>query len=592
MNLVASRSASRLRVRSSFAIAGFIATMATASLGCREPTRITVLLTTDVPCDQTRGSTMTIGAPGQIEDKAIAATSSACTPTGGRIGSIVVVPSNADNDEVGIKAVLGVGKNASDCKPPYGRGCIVARRALHFLPQTPLVVPIHLEAACDGVSCDPNTTCVHGQCLPDTIHDSAACESATGCDEGVLFPDAGAPDSTVADGPVTDGPNDAPRDGGTPDSAIDATITACGDMGGLAPGAPWPMTGYCPTRISRSPFVGPQTSNLKWSIPVSEIASVAIAADGSIYFVDNGALTAIGPDGGAKWSSSVSTMSGSTPTLGSDGNIYVGSAYVPTIYAFAADGGVVDTYPTGFDAGGVAVDFRASNGTLFLRLYDQPNNTGNVYVGVYDVGARRLVYKAPIGTVNAFELTVAPNGTIYASGYDAVLRAIAAGGSTAFTYDARLLTGAISPALFDGRHVAFGTYAGLFARDAFDGGPAWVAPLSTTGTGGVAVGADGTMYITTNDGQLVAVNPDNGGMRWSTALPSSPNAPCTPVIDGNGTIYVGTDIGVNAIRADGGVAWSYRTPTIVRDYLQIGDGVLIFHTDFSDGGMTLYAVGP
>lgn len=118
VNLVASRSASRLRARTSFAIGTFLATMATAVLGCREPTRITVLLTTDVPCDQTRGSTMTIGAPGQIEDKAIAATSSACTSAGGRIGSIVVVPSNADNDEVGIKAVLGVGRSASECKPP------------------------------------------------------------------------------------------------------------------------------------------------------------------------------------------------------------------------------------------------------------------------------------------------------------------------------------------------------------------------------------------------------------------------------------------------------------------------------------------
>src|SRR5207245_2364712 len=39
-------------------------------------------------------------------------------------------------------------------------------------------------------------------------------------------------------------------------------IAGCGDSGGLWPGAHWPMSGGCPTRIKRSAAIGPRKPHL------------------------------------------------------------------------------------------------------------------------------------------------------------------------------------------------------------------------------------------------------------------------------------------------------------------------------------------
>jgi len=55
--------------------------------------------------------------------------------------------------------------------------------------------------------------------------------------------------------------------------------------GGLQPGAPWPMRGYCPPHLGRSPVTGAQRASLRWAVvtggPV--LSSPAVAADGTVY---------------------------------------------------------------------------------------------------------------------------------------------------------------------------------------------------------------------------------------------------------------------------------------------------------------------
>jgi outer membrane protein assembly factor BamB len=579
----------------------------TTVVACRDATQITVVLTTDVPCANVKGATITVGVPGAIEDKDPAATSGACGASGS-IGSVVVVPSGDDSDEVGIKAVIGVGKPPSDCKK-YGPGCIVARRALHYIPHTGLVVPIHLESSCDGVACDPNTTCVHGACVAAEIPDPRVCEPSTGCDEGVLYPDAGyadaRPDSTMvdapADGPLqdatidasVDAPADTTIDAGVPDATV-----ACGDMGGLAPGAPWPMGNYCPTRLGRTPFVGPQTNHLKWSVLLSEVYSATIGADGTIYLIDNGVLRALAPDGGAKWSSTSTYLSSQAPTLGADGNIYVGAGNEPNVYVFAAsDGHFVTTYPTGFDAGSAQLDYRASNGMLLLRVYDRTYTYGNAYLATYDVSARRTTALAPIGDSGAIPPALASNGEIVGASLNGVLHAVAADGTPLWTYDTSATSAIIAgPVLFGGR-ATIATYAGMQSRDALDGGFAWTQPIQTVGQLGLAGDGNGTLYAATTDGLLVAIRASDGTIVWQTPLPNAPSVWSTPVIDGNGTIYVAGQIDggseINAVRPDGGVAWTYTNNLNTFDSLALGNGVLIVHTDFlPDGGMAVYAIGP
>jgi hypothetical protein len=192
-----------------------VASMATGS--CRSPTEITLEVRTDAQCSDLQGISIAVGTLGDaLESRPAASTSASCDPITGRIGALVVVPSGSNTDEVGIRVVAGFGKSVASCVAPWGEGCIVARRALRFIPHEPLSVPINLSASCDGVPCDATTTCVNGQCVPARI-DSSTCASALGCDDDRLRPV-----------PV---------------------FTGCGDVSGLQSSAPWPMAGGCPTRV-------------------------------------------------------------------------------------------------------------------------------------------------------------------------------------------------------------------------------------------------------------------------------------------------------------------------------------------------------
>src|SRR5439155_1284504 len=74
----------------------------------------------------------------------------------GRIGALVVVPNGDNGAEVGIRVVSGLnGKSADACvSDSFRGGCIVARRALNFVPHASLRVPVVMRDACIDVPCD------------------------------------------------------------------------------------------------------------------------------------------------------------------------------------------------------------------------------------------------------------------------------------------------------------------------------------------------------------------------------------------------------------------------------------------------------
>jgi hypothetical protein len=177
-----------------------------AVLACRAPTQITVSITTDVPCDRFGGSTLTVGVLGAIETQP--ATSSKATCSGnGRIGTVVIAPSGAKDDLVAMKLVMGIGHSAETCtlSNGYQGGCIVARRALRFLPHEDLHVVVGLDAQCTDYPCGANETCVDHTCKAAIIDDSSKCTRTQGCGDEALG-DGGAGDgSTGSDGgPLAD----------------------------------------------------------------------------------------------------------------------------------------------------------------------------------------------------------------------------------------------------------------------------------------------------------------------------------------------------------------------------------------------------
>jgi len=166
-------------------------------VGCRAATQITIETRTDVTCASFKGLTITVGHLDEIENKepSVIAGSDRCT-TSGRIGSLVVTPSGDKNEEVAIRIVAGVKVPATECKPPKYGGCIVARRALRFIPHDGLELPVNLPIDCLDNPCEPHSTCIKNLgCVPATITDSDKCHGA-GCDDP-LFGNPSTPPSSV-----------------------------------------------------------------------------------------------------------------------------------------------------------------------------------------------------------------------------------------------------------------------------------------------------------------------------------------------------------------------------------------------------------
>jgi len=166
--------------------------------GCRDPTQVTVELSTDVTCADTpdgfRDLHIFVGKPGSLRSRPDA--SEPCDSARGEdLGTIVLVPSREDDAAFAVRVVAGVGVPADACvEPSYalteeqqteGRGCIVARRSLGFLPHKPLRLPIVLRASCLNVPCDEDTTCVRGSCVSARVN-LDTCAEASGCTEDSL----------------------------------------------------------------------------------------------------------------------------------------------------------------------------------------------------------------------------------------------------------------------------------------------------------------------------------------------------------------------------------------------------------------------
>ena len=188
-------------------------------VSCRAATEIRVEVTTDVPCTPRTSTIIAVGTVGSVEAKIPTTSTLSCAD--GHIGSLVIVPSGDDGAEVAIRVVTASGKEPELCAGDGYAGCIVARRAVRFLPHTALTMRVALRGSCTGVACVGDgdfSTCVNGRCVAATIPEPGAC-TGSGCGEGQL-------------------PAEGSTDAGTPDgSPKDASTPEAGDAGGTDAGA-------------------------------------------------------------------------------------------------------------------------------------------------------------------------------------------------------------------------------------------------------------------------------------------------------------------------------------------------------------------
>lgn len=336
----------------------------------------------------------------------------------------------------------------------------------------------------------------------------------------------------------------------------------------------WPMFQHDPQHTGRSPYVGPQTANLKWTFTLSEdlngyTNSPAIASDGTLYVCANNGgthLYAVNPgDGSKKWSNPTWHSMNSTPAVGSDGTIYVVQA--DDLAAYSPDHTHKWSYavknPVAFIYSSPAI---GTDGTIYFTA-------GTRLFAICDNGTAKWIQTVP-GTFTESSpaiVTSGPNaGTIYVgTRADGMLYAFTEAGVQKWVYD--------------------------IVSNFYNNSP--------------AIGADGTIYINSGNGRLLAItdNCSAGIDKWTLGHPiGGGNCLSSPAIGLDGTIYIGnnsdapnsrfwaiTDNGTDPVlkwvRSD--VGWTNASAIIGADntvYYQNSSG-MFYALDGANNGVTKWS---
>jgi outer membrane protein assembly factor BamB len=326
----------------------------------------------------------------------------------------------------------------------------------------------------------------------------------------------------------------------------------------------WPMFGQNLQRTGRSPYSGPEVPKLKWSFTTGYdvYSSPAIGADGTIYVgsLDN-RLYAINPDGSQKWSFTAGDVVNSSPAIGADGTIYVGSLD-NRLYAINPDG----SQKWSFTAGDVVNSSPAigADGTVYVGSADY-----NLYA-INPDGSQKWSFTTGGSVLSS--PAIGANGTIYVGATNGTLYAINPDGSLkwSFTTGGRIYS---SPAIgADGAIYVGADDWNLYAINP-DGSQKWSFATGGWVESSPAVGSGGTIYVGSYDDKLYAINPD-GSQKWS--FTTGDWVESSPAIGADGTIYVGSeDDKLYAVNPDGSQKWSFTTGGWVYSSPSIGaDGTI------------------
>ena len=385
-----------------------------------------------------------------------------------------------------------------------------------------------------------------------------------------------------------DGGGDAPLLGDTAPPDGEASVPlgdVCGDSQGLEKGAPWPMRGGCPKRAGAASGTGPQAASVKWSVPLpAGDSSPAISADHLVWVgTADGDVIAIGGDGtvqgalrtgGPVRSSPARSASGLTVIGGSDGTLYAVER-APAPPDAGADGG------DGGDGGFPPARAIWSRAVGPMASSPAIGSDGTIYVGTT---AGKLVAVAADGSTTKWSATtndtlgsspcIAADGTIYVGSSDRKLYAIAPDGAVKWSFETG---GAIvgSPVVGGDETIYVGSGdAKLYALSP-DGKARW-----TYTTGGPISGSPalrgGTLYVGSDDKKLHAVATTTGTGTWTY---ETLGTVATPAIGVDNTVYVGsTDGNLYAIKPSGLLYFAVKAKGKIHSAPAIGDDETLYVT--------------
>jgi len=344
--------------------------------------------------------------------------------------------------------------------------------------------------------------------------------------------------------------------------------------------SPWPMFRHDLKHTGRSSYTGSSKNYLQWVYPVgSSTSTPAIGTDSTIYVGSyDSNLYAINPDGTLKWKYETGDVIESSPAVGTDGVIYVGSND-NNVYAINPDGTLKWSYSTSGDV--VSSPAVGTNSTAYVGSYD-----GNLYAITREGTLKKdkhlgnQVYSSP---------AVGNNEIIYiASRNDKYFYSLDSNFGT--RWSARLLDLIeSSPAVGGDGAVYIGSdklYA--FTESGSYSGSNW--PYSTTNenepllTSSPAISSSDNIYFGAESGfyALYSNGNEKGIVNTIGAIGRS-----SPAIDASGNVYICTNSGLYALDTNYVKKWTYPIKDENASPIIGADGTIYVHS--SDG--KLYAVG-
>ena len=303
----------------------------------------------------------------------------------------------------------------------------------------------------------------------------------------------------------------------------------------------------------------PQVQDLVWSQQTrgAIYSSPTIGSDGTIY-VGSGddKLYAFYPDGGVKWTYQAGEWVDSTPAIADDGTIYVGS-WDNKVHAINPDGTAKWTFST--DSLVLAGPAVGPDGTIYVGSHD------NFFYALEANGSVKWEYFAeqPVSSSAA----LGQDGTIYFGDDNGTFHAVNPDGTSKWTYVVDTISESnssieSSPALDLYGYIYFGSangYCYSLEDNGTNGVLRWKYATADRVDSSPVIGLSNEVFFMSRDGYLRSIDIDFGVTNWEK--PIGDVFYSSPVVDENGTVYVvgylgGGENHIFAIDANGSMDWN------------------------------------
>ena len=271
----------------------------------------------------------------------------------------------------------------------------------------------------------------------------------------------------------------------------------------------------------------------------------------------------------------------STPLIGGDGTVYIGSADT-NFYAIRPDGRLRWRIKTGgiIDASGVLSAFDSHVGSAPLTFGSGDDRLYHVTTPTQGKPRTLWTFRASVPpvagqTVDWWEgsLALGPGGNIYAGNTGGTAYTLSPTGRLVwkFTSGGSMWT---SPSFAPDGSTFWGSLDLNIYKLSATGHPLWHTFTPGFVVSSPAIGSDGTVYVGSFDSKLYALDPSTGTPRWTYAtsdhIYASP-ALGTDTTGRTSTIYIAsTDGSVYALTPDGHLRWRYDTGDPIRSSPVLG----------------------